>query len=117
MLINDIKLSALLCRDPIDMRKSIDGLTLIIAGNLASDPSNGAIYVFYNKARDKIKLLYWDRNGFCLLYKRLEKQKFIIPKIIDNVLHLESEQFRWLMDGLDISKLEGFKKLKYTQYF
>jgi len=117
MLANDIKLSALLCRDPIDMRKSIDGLSIEIASNLASDPANGTVYVFYNKSKNKIKLLYWDRNGFCLLYKRLEKQKFIIPKIMENVLHLEAEQFRWLLDGLDISKLQGFKKLKYTQYF
>ena len=117
MLVNDIKLGALLCRDPIDMRKSIDGLTIEVASNLEQDPTNDTIYIFYNKSRDKIKLLYWDRNGFCLLYKRLEKQKFIIPKIIDNVLHLEAEQFRWLLDGLDISKLQGFKKLKYTHYF
>jgi transposase len=98
------------------MRKSIDGLSLIIVDSLAKDPGDGTVYVFFNKAYDKIKLIYWDRNGFCLLYKRLEKQKFIIPKIIENVLHVEPEQFRWLLDGLDISKLEGFRKLRYTQF-
>ena len=119
MLINNITpntFSALLYRDPVDMRKSIDGLSIIIAGNLSQNPANGTVYIFYNKCFDKIKLLYWDRNGFCLLYKRLEKQRFVIPKIIEDALHLEPEQFRWLLDGLDISKLKGFKTLNYTQH-
>jgi transposase len=116
MLDNLLNVNVLLYRKAIDMRKSIDGLSIVISSELDQNPSNGAIYVFCNKSLDKVKVLYWDRNGFCLLYKRLEKQKFILPKITENVLNLAPEQFRWLLDGLDINQLKGFKKLNYNQH-
>jgi len=102
-------------RDAVDMRKSIDGLSVIVAASL-NQPGDGSVYVFCNKTRDKIKLLYWDRNGFCLWYKRLEKQRFKIPEILGESLQLKPEEFRWIMDGLDISKMSGFKRLEYSQY-
>ena len=60
-------------------RQSINGLSVLVANNLELSPLSGSLFVFYNKARDKIKILYWDRNGFCLWYKRLEKHRFHIP--------------------------------------
>ena len=102
-------------RDAVDMRKSIDGLAVIVAES-ANQPGDGSIYVFCNKSRDKVKLLYWDRNGFCLWYKRLEKQRFKIPQICGDNIQLKPEEFRWLMDGLDISKMKGFKRLEYSRY-
>ena len=63
-------------RDVVDFRKSINGLVGIVEGELEHDAYTGALFVFCNKARDKLKILYWDKTGFALWYKRLEKQKF-----------------------------------------
>ena len=98
------------------MRKSIDGLSIIISAHLNLNPSDGTIHIFYNKQYDKLKMLYWHKNGFNLLYKRLEKEKFKIPKLVA-ARAINYEQLRWLFDGLDIDKITGFKSLKYTKYF
>lgn len=103
--------------DPVDMRKSIDGLSFLVVEEFAGNPADGSVYVFFNKQRDKLKLLYWDRNGFCLWYKRLEKQRFKLPEISGKSASISAEHFRWLMDGLDISKIQGFKTLKYQQFY
>jgi transposase len=104
-------------REPVDMRKSIDGLSYIVAEEFKSNPADGAVYVFFNKQRDKLKLLYWDRNGFCMWYKRLEKERFKIPEVKDAVFEISGENLRWLMDGLDMDKIRGFKRLKYQQFY
>ena len=106
----------LMHRTPVDMRKSIDGLSYLVVNEFAANPADGAVYVFFNKQRDKLKLLYWDRNGFCLWYKRLEKERFKIPDIKDIFFEISAENLRWLMDGLDMSKIQGFKILKYQQF-
>ncbi|BCA94334.1 hypothetical protein TUM19329_06950 [Legionella antarctica] len=65
---------------PIDMRKSINGLSYIISDLSSHIVQDGSLTLFYNRARDKVKLLYWDKNGFVLIYKRLEKgQRFPLP--------------------------------------
>lgn len=86
-----------------DMRKSIDGLAIIIQLNFKLDPFSDAMFVFCNAKRDKLKLLYWDRNGFWLYYRRLEKGRFRWPEKADEkVLHITERELRWLLDGLDI---------------
>ncbi len=85
----------LLHRDPVDMRKSIDGLSFLVVDGLNADPADGTVYVFFNRQRDKLKLLYWDRNGFCLWYKRLEKERFKIPTIAGSAFELSPENLRW----------------------
>ena len=117
MLVNHTSVRIMLHRQPVDMRKSIDGLSLIVSSDIVSDPGDGRVYVFYNKGLDKIKMLYWEINGFCMLYKRLEKGRYKLPPIHSDVLELDSQQLRWLMDGLDITKVRGFKHLKYKQYY
>jgi len=62
-------------REPVDFRKSINGLSVIVESEMALSPLSGALFVFCNKKRDKLKLLYWDRTGFALWYKRLEQEK------------------------------------------
>jgi transposase len=71
--------------DPVDMRKSIDGLAAIVELELERSPFAPALFVFCNRQRDKVKLLYWERNGFVLWYKRLEKQRFKWPKRLRDV--------------------------------
>ena len=102
-----------LYKDRVDMRKSIDGLSIIIASTMSKNPSSGEIFLFFNKSSDKIKILYWDRNGFCLWYKRLETGRFKIPKY-ESITY---EQLRWLLDGLDITTLHGYKKSQYQNFF
>ena len=114
MLPNNGKI--LLYNVAMDMRKSIDGLSIIISEKLDINPNDGEIFIFYNKKHDKLKMLYWEKNGFCLLYKKLEKDRFKIPKLIASK-SITHEQLRWLFDGLDINKTTGFKSLKYSKYF
>ena len=99
--------------EPTDMRKSINGLSIIVKETFELDPFVGALYVFTNHTKDKIKILKWDQNGFWLYYKRLEKGRFIWPKIRSNkILAVTSKQLRWLLDGLSLEETMGFKEVK-----
>lgn len=69
-----------LCQEPIDFRKAINGLSVLVEQELGLNPFGSALYVFVNRSRNKIKVLYWHRNGFCLWQKRLEEEKFHWPK-------------------------------------
>jgi len=100
---------------PVDMRKSINGLSVLVADHLALNPLNGQMFVFYNRQRDKIKILYWDRNGFCLWYKRLEKDRFQIPtNISGDHIELSSDELSWLLSGLNIREIKGHSQLHYS---
>jgi len=96
----------------VDMRKAIDGLSLLVCEQF-KNPADGSIYVFMNKSKNKIKILYFDRNGFILLYKRLERGKFHYSKSGCNYYQLEPHQLRWLLDGLDFLALKAHPKLEY----
>lgn len=92
-------------RESVDFRKSINGLTCVVQESMELNVFSKALFVFCNRNRTKIKILFWDKTGFCLLYKRLEKDKFKWPRHGEAVLRLSNEQFDWLLRGLDISKL------------
>lgn len=88
--------------DSIDMRKSINGLVILLVDTLNQNPQKGDLFVFTNKQRDKVKILFWDKNGFVLYYKRLEKGKFNYSKYIqDNTICVSSTQLHALLIGLD----------------
>lgn len=98
-------------RDFVDFRMSINGLTGVVESELGRDAYTGALFVFCNKAKDKLKLLYWDRTGFALWYKRLEKQKFKWPsKISEQEYRLSEQQLHWLLSGYDVL---GHEELTY----
>lgn len=116
-----IKLSGLtdiyLCRDVVDFRKSINGLMVIVKDEMKLPPFNGALFVFCNRSRDKLKALYWDKTGFCLWYKRLEKDKFIWPRKSNaSVIELSEQQWDWLLSGLDISKMKTHQPLSFEAF-
>lgn len=96
---NDVQVY--LYAEPVDMRKAIDGLSALVEQEMALSPSMDALFVFCNRGRDKIKLLCWERNGFIVWYKRLEKQRFRWPKV-GETLSLSGQELNWLLDGFDI---------------
>lgn len=93
-------------RDPVDFRQSINGLSVRVSDAMELDVFSQALFVFGNRPRNKIKILYWDKTGFCLWYKRLEKDKFKWPRKGEATLSLTAEQFDWLLRGLDITQLK-----------
>lgn len=105
-------------RDSVDFRKSIDGLSAIVEQAMELPVFSSALFVFCNKRRDKLKILYWDNSGFCLWYKRLEKERFKWPRK-DNraVITLTEEQLHWLLRGFDINRLQPHKTLNYCSGF
>ena len=104
MLRPDHDAHVFLYRDPVDMRKSINGLAAIVELELGHSPMSGALFVFCNRSGDKVKLLYWERNGFVLWYKRLEKHKFkwLTPTADQEAVSLTGQQLNQLLDGLDV---------------
>jgi len=101
-------------RDVVDFRKSINGLTMIVENEMALSPFSGGLFIFCNRARDKIKALYWDETGFCLWYKRLEKDKFKWPrKSNEALIRLTEQQWQWLLSGFDLTKMQGHRPLVY----
>jgi transposase len=69
------------CTEPLDMRRSFDGLARAAREVLGQDPQGGALFCFINKRANRLKILWWDRNGYCLLYKRLHKAVFVMPTL------------------------------------
>lgn len=95
-----------LAMTPVDMRKACDGLSVLVAEALKQDPRSGHLFIFYNRARNKIKCLFWDRNGFALYYKRLEKHSFKIPRPLpQECVLLDQRELHWLLAGLDFSAI------------
>jgi transposase len=89
-------------RAPVDMRRQIDGLAILARDVIQHDPLSGAMFAFINARRNKIKLLVWERNGFILWYKRLERHRFHWPRVGDAVLTLSGVELNHLLDGYDV---------------
>jgi len=106
-----------LYREPVDFRKSHRGLSALVELELELNPFDGALYVFTNRQRNKIKCLLWENNGFVLYYKSLVEEKFHWPKPDQAVMSLTGEQINWLLDGYDISRMKPHKKLAYESVF
>ena len=95
-----------------DMRKSINGLSLIVQEEMNLNAFSDSYFVFCNRNRRIIKILYWDCNGFCLWHKRLEKDRFPWPKEPGIKIELTGQQIRWLLSGID--HFNAYKELKYS---
>lgn len=86
-----------------DMRKSINGLSVLVEQAMDLDPFAGDLFVFCNRRRNMLKILYWDNNGFALWHKRLEKHRFRWPTTTGQIVSLSSKELEWLLAGLDYS--------------
>ena len=107
-------LKVYLHREPVDGRKAINGLVLLVEQGLGLNPFEPALFVFSNRRRDRIKLLFWDRNGFWLMMKRLEADRFRWPKQ-DALMVLSVEQLHWLLEGIDLAAMRPHPARKYSQ--
>ncbi len=87
-----------------DMRKSIDGLAVIVQQQFRMDPFSPALFLFCGKRRDRFKALLWEGDGFILFYKRLENGTFRWPRSQEEVKPITWQQFRWLMEGLELEQ-------------
>lgn len=95
-----------------DMRKSIDGLAGEAVDVLEADPFSSHLFVFCNRGQDKLKILYWERNGFWLWYRRLERERFRWPRLSPGQASVEisPQQLRWLLDGLEWQSVQGHRR-------
>lgn len=106
------------CVDPIDMRKQINGLVALVIDEFSLPPQANQVYVFVSRDRRKVKMLHWHGNGFVLLYKRLEQDKFIWPRQVDaSNISINYNQLQWLLAGLDFYRMQQFPQISYTHYY
>lgn len=94
-----------------DLRKSIDGLAAIVSHSFDLDLFSNSLFVFCNRGRDKLKILYWDHNGFWLYYRRLERGRFRWPahSSKDQTLQVSRRQLQWLLDGLTLEQRQAHR--------
>lgn len=99
----------LLAGGATDLRKSIDGLAALVQESFGVSPFSPTLFVFCNRQRDKLKMLYWEHNGFWLVYRRLERGTFRWPRTADGAspLTLHPRQLRWLLDGLAVEQRQA----------
>jgi transposase len=98
-----------------DMRKSIDGLAALVQQNFQLNPFQNSLFLFCGHRRDRLKALYWEGDGFVLLYKRLESGSFQWPRDADEVKHITHQEFRWLLEGLSINQPKAVKQINRTK--
>jgi transposase len=88
---------------PVDMRKSFDGLAEVVRSFLGHDPLSGNVFVFRNRASERVKILWWDGDGLTIYYKRLERGTFRFPKSDERTVAVDGPQLLRLLDGLEIA--------------
>tara|TARA_R110001592_G_C13141636_1_gene747378 strand:- start:1962 stop:2351 length:390 start_codon:yes stop_codon:yes gene_type:complete len=99
---------------PTDMRKGFDGLQGLVAGTLGQDPLSGHLFLFVNRRRDKLKVLYWDGDGLAIWYRRLEQGTFQMPSISGDrtAAEINREDLLMLIRGLDYENVHRRKRYK-----
>lgn len=104
----------LIATKPVDFRKGMDGLAALVVAELKLEPFSGVVYVFRSKRADRVKLLFWDGTGVCLVTKRLEGGKFRWPRIENGVMRLSPAQLSALLEGLDWSRVHAQRVARPT---
>ncbi|AWG29507.1 MULTISPECIES: IS66 family insertion sequence element accessory protein TnpB [Burkholderia cepacia complex] len=110
----DEGLKVYLHRDPVDFRMGINGLSILVEQAMRLNPMTSALFVFGNRRRDRIKILGWGGNGFWLLLKRLEADRFVWPNGGDTIT-LTAEQLHWLLDGIDLAVIQKHPQRYYAR--
>jgi len=114
MLALSFHLRYYLCNTLIDMRNGFDGLAGIVRNHLKKDPISGDVFIFLNKTRTHIKILYWDGDGFALFYKRLERGRYSLTAHHELSKQLKREELMMLLEGLSYGKMIRKKRYKFA---
>lgn len=104
-----------LCAQATDMRRSFDKLAEMTRSVLAQDPLSGHLFVFFNRPRDRVKILFWDRSGFCLYYKRLEEGSFRVPKLDTGSAQIDMAELTLILDGIDLAGSRRQKRFSLSR--
>lgn len=99
---------------PVDFRRGFDGLAGVVRDDFGDDPLSGHLFVFRNRRADRVKILFWDRDGFWLLYKRLERGTFRFPRAESGRIEVEAVELAFLLEGVDLAKLERQERYRYV---
>jgi transposase len=102
------------CKQPVDMRRSFDGLAMMVQCIIKQDPLSGHVFVFRNKRGNCLKLLYWDRDGYAIWYKRLEKGMFPIPVNRTEDSRLAHYQLAMLLEGMECTRMKRKKRFSLS---
>jgi transposase len=105
----------LIATRPVDFRKGADSLAALVKAAFGADPFSGVVYVFRAKKTDRVKLIWWDGTGLCLMAKRLEESSFHWPVIHDGVMRLTSAQLGALLEGLDWRRVHSGRRPQAPQ--
>ena len=106
-----------LCVEPVDFRKQIAGLATLVQSQLAMNPFSAQLFVFTNRTRRQCRILVWERSGFVMWQKKLEKQRFAWPKRTDTVVSMSGTELNLLLDGYDIWRIEPHQTLHYASMY
>ncbi len=106
-----------LCVEPVDFRKQINGLATLVQDALALDAFSEQLFVFTNRRRTQCRILYWERSGFVMWQKRLERERFAWPKRTDTVVNLTGAELNLLLDGYDIWGMRPHPTLAYASMY
>lgn len=96
-----------------DMRRSINSLSVLVKDVLQKDPFTGHLFVFLSRHGDKIKILYWDRNGYCLWYKKLQSGIFRLPKVQSKVFMITPHELNLLLEGIDLTDKNRLRAVEF----
>lgn len=113
MLLFPPSVRVLVAAEPTDMRRSFDRLAGMVREQLGEDPLSGHLFVFRNRDGDKLKILYWDRSGFCIWYKRLEQGTFYFPAARGGRVQITSADLCLLLEGIDLG--DARRRLRYQR--
>ncbi len=113
MIMDWTKVRIMLKPGKTDFRKQINGLSIIVNEELKENIFSGILFMFCNKNRSRIKIIYWDRNGFCLWQKRLEKDKFPWPEKKEIKQEIDFEKLKMILSGIDF--FHEHKEIKYSK--
>lgn len=100
------------CREPTDMRRSFDGLAAIVTEYLRADPLSGHLFVFRNRRGDRVKILWWDRTGLCLWYKRLERGTFSLPTGEGRSAEVDPGELALVLEGIELAGARRRKRFR-----
>jgi transposase len=105
-----------LCTVPTDMRKGFDTLAALVKDFLGHDPLSGHLFLFVGRDKDRLKILYWDADGFCIWYKRLEDGTFRLPRAPtgQSSMELKASELAMMLEGIDLRSIKRTKRFSRT---